>query len=74
MSNGIPQIVPVSQGEVQEAFASAKVTRDFYEEVQVRSDFQRYCGWYRSVAEQNRQDLEKMRGEINFFRFFRGNR
>lgn len=71
MSNEIRQIIPSPQGDVQEIFSAAQVTREFYDEVGVREDFQRYCQWYRASCALHRQELEKMRGEFNFFRFFR---
>lgn len=71
MSKYLPYIILSPQPEVEETFAAYQATRQFYEEVQTRSEFQRYCHWYRTTAAQNRQDLEKMRGEPNIFRWFR---
>jgi hypothetical protein len=47
-----------------------RTTREFYDEMEYRTEHDRYCDWYRTVAEQNRRDLEKMRGDINLFRWF----
>jgi hypothetical protein len=47
-----------------------RTTHQFYDEVQHREALDRYCDWYYSVAEQNRRELEKMRGDINLFGWF----
>jgi hypothetical protein len=70
MSKEISQIVPSSQ-PVEEIFAVQQVTKNFYYEVQARDEFKRYCEWYYITAQQNRQELEKMRGELNIFAWFR---
>ncbi|NDJ21170.1 hypothetical protein GS682_05850 [Nostoc sp. B(2019)] len=71
MSKNLPYIIPSSQNSVDETFAAHQTTHQFYQEVQTRSEFQRYCEWYYTTAERNRQDLEKMRGELNIFQWFR---
>ncbi|MBD0263490.1 MAG: hypothetical protein ICV78_12425, partial [Tolypothrix sp. Co-bin9] len=48
-----------------------QTTHQFYHEVRARSEFKRHCEWYNITAERNRQDLEKMRGELNIFTLFR---
>lgn len=47
-----------------------RATREFYDEVQYREELDRYSLWYRAVAEQNRREHEKMRGDINLFGWF----
>jgi hypothetical protein len=71
MSRNLPHILPSIPPQVEEAFATHKTTYEFYHEVQVRNEFKRHCNWYRTTADQNRRDLEKMRGEINIFEWFR---
>jgi hypothetical protein len=48
-----------------------KVTREFYQEVKYRQDFERYCEWYYSTAKQHQQELEKMQGDFNILGWFR---
>ena len=71
MSRDLPHIIPSPQPEAEENFAVYQATHQFYQEVRVRSDFKVYCGWYHTTAESHRQDLERMRGELNIFRWFR---
>ncbi len=71
MSKNLPYIVPSSQSEVEEGFAHYHITHQFYQEVHTRSEFENYCQWYRVTAQQHSQDLEKMRGELNIFQWFR---
>ena len=37
-----------------------------------REEFEAYCQWYDDTAEFHRQELEKMRGDLNLFAWFRG--
>ena len=71
MSKNLPYIIPSPQTQVEETFATYQTTHQFYHEVHSRSEFQRYCEWYHTTAEQNRQELKKMRGELNIFQWFR---
>ncbi|WP_066379268.1 MULTISPECIES: hypothetical protein [unclassified Anabaena] len=71
MSENLPHIIPGLPPEVDEGFATYHTTKQFYYEVQTRLEFQRYCEWYNQTAEQHRQELKKMRGELNIFRLFR---
>jgi hypothetical protein len=71
MSEDLPYIVPGTSSEVEAAFSSYQTSHQFYQEVQIRTDFQAYCEWYNTTAQNNRQDLQKMRGELNIFRWFR---
>ena len=54
-----------------ELFEVYRSTHQFYQEVQSRESHDRYRAWYASVAEQNRRDLERMRGDVNIFGWFR---
>ncbi|AFY45971.1 hypothetical protein Nos7524_0044 [Nostoc sp. PCC 7524] len=71
MSQNLPHILPVLPPQVEEGFATYQTTKQFYYEVQTRLEFQSYCEWYYLTAEQHRQELKKMRGELNIFRWFR---
>jgi hypothetical protein len=72
MSKNLPYIILASpQPQIEEAFAVQQTTHQFYHEVQTRVEFQRHCEWYYATAERNRQDLQKMRGELNIFQWFR---
>lgn len=71
MSQDFPQIIPSEQSQVEENLLVHQTTREFYDEVQIRSEFQQYCQWYYDTAEHHRQELEKMRGELNIFAWFR---
>jgi hypothetical protein len=71
MSQHLPHILPALPPTVEEGFEVYQTTKQFYHEVQSRLEFERYCEWYAVTAEQNRQDLQKMRGEVNILRWFR---
>jgi hypothetical protein len=70
MSQKLPQILPSAQPEIEESLAAHQATREFYHEVQTRTEFKRYCDWYYTTAESNRQELKKMRGELNIMGWF----
>ncbi|MBE9219197.1 hypothetical protein [Dolichospermum flos-aquae] len=70
MSKELPHIFPSPQPEVEEIFAVHQTAREFYYEVNTRSDFKKHCEWYYLTADQNRQDLAKMRGELNIMAWF----
>lgn len=69
----LPNIVP-QPGTVSETLQRAKITREFYQEVQYRREFERYCQWYYAVAEQHQQELKKMQGDLNILGWFRRSR
>lgn len=71
MSRNLPHILPAAPPQVQEGFATYQTTHKFYHEVKTRSEFKRYCEWYDITAEQHRQELKKMRGELNILQWFR---
>ncbi len=71
MSKDLPLIIPSPQPQVEEGFAAYQTTHQFYREVEARSEFQRYCDWYYTTAERNRQELQRMRGELNIMQWFR---
>jgi hypothetical protein len=71
MSQELRLIIPAPQPEVEDTLAAYQTTHQFYKEVKVRSDFDQYCDWYRTTAENHRQELERMRGELNIMQWFR---
>lgn len=71
MSQEQTYIVPLPQSEVEENLAAYQTTREFHSEVETRLEFQRYCDWYYITAENHRQELARMRGELNIFQWFR---
>ncbi|MBR8835467.1 MAG: hypothetical protein DSM106950_15950 [Stigonema ocellatum SAG 48.90 = DSM 106950] len=71
MSKNLPHIIISPQPQAEETFAAYQTSHQFYQEVQVRSEFKRHCEWYHTTAESHRQELERMRGEVNIFRWFR---
>lgn len=71
MSKDLPYIVPSTPPEVEETFAVHQTSIEFYQEVQTRSEFQLYCQWYDQTAAENKEQLQKMRGELNIMGWFR---
>jgi hypothetical protein len=71
MSQELRRIIPLGEPQVEEIIAVNETTRQFHREVEVRSEFNRYCEWYYATAKSNREELEKMRGELNIFQWFR---
>ncbi|MBV6622031.1 MAG: hypothetical protein KI793_03595 [Rivularia sp. (in: Bacteria)] len=71
MSQELQRIVPSGSSQIEEAIAVNETTHKFYREVEVRSEFSRYCQWYYDTAKSNREELKKMRGELNIFHWFR---
>lgn len=71
MSQKLTYIVPLPESEVEENLVAYQATREFYSEVETRLEFQRYYEWYYTTAEHHRQELAKMRGELNIFQWFR---
>lgn len=48
-----------------------QITREFYQEVKYRQEFESYCQWYYSTAKQHQQELQKMQGDFNILGWFR---
>lgn len=60
--------IPPAQLDILKGYqASSK----FYREVEYRQEFERHCQWYQQIAQQHRQELQKMRGDINLLSWFR---
>lgn len=53
-----------------EIFEVYYATHQFYQEAHRREDIDRTRDWYHTIAAQNRQELEKMRGDLNLFGWF----
>jgi len=71
MSQELPHIVPTPPPEVEETFATYHATIEFHDEVRSRQELKRYCEWYYQIAESHRQELQRIRGELNIFAWFR---
>ncbi|PIG90929.1 hypothetical protein [Gloeocapsopsis sp. IPPAS B-1203] len=71
MANQFHYIIPLPPPETQDIFAAYQATRQFYREVQSRTDLQQHCDWYYTIAERHRQELEQMRNELNILSWFR---
>lgn len=65
----IPQ-APPPPGEIIEALEATTTTREFYQEVEYREDFDRYCQWYYETADRHRQEMQKMLGDFNLLGWF----
>lgn len=74
MPEQFPKIIPAPQPDIEETFAAYQATSQFYREVQSRTELQRYCAWYYTIAERHRQELQQMRGELNILGWFRRGR
>jgi hypothetical protein len=70
MSDEFRQIIPTPPLVADEVFATHQVSQEFYREVEYRQELERYCQWYYSTAALHRQDLQKMRREMNIFGWF----
>ncbi|MDY6896762.1 MAG: hypothetical protein SWZ49_01610 [Cyanobacteriota bacterium] len=71
MSQELQRIVPSDTSQIEETIAVNETSRQFYRELEVRSEFNSYCEWYYDTVKTNREELEKMRGELNIFQWFR---
>jgi len=71
MSDELRQIIPQPPAAADETFAAYQETSEFYREISYRQEFERYCQWYYMTAERHRQDLKKMKREVNIFSWFR---
>ena len=74
MTKDLPHIIPAPQPEIEATFAAYHATRQFYSEVQARSEMKRYCEWYYTISERHRQELQQMRGDLNILAWFRRRR
>jgi len=55
---------------VADILGTYQITYEFYQEVHDRGEHQRHCQWYRQVAQQNQEELERLRGDVNLLGFF----
>jgi hypothetical protein len=51
-------------------FATYQLAHEFHQEAQHRQELERYCEWYYLTAERHRNELQRMRGDINLFGWF----
>ncbi|MFB2968230.1 hypothetical protein ACE1CD_04605 [Aerosakkonema sp. BLCC-F183] len=74
MSEELRRIIPLSPVAGDEIFAAYQATSEFYQEVRYREEFERYCQWYYTTAQRHRQELQKMKSEVNILGWFRWGR
>lgn len=70
MADFSQHIIPIPQPEVEEIFEVYQATHEFYREAEQREALEQYCQWYYQMAEQHRQELEHMRGDVNLLGWF----
>lgn len=56
--------------EIIEYLELHQIAQEFRLEVDYRDQFETYCNWYYQMAEQNRQDYQKMQAELNLLSWF----
>lgn len=66
------QTVKQPDQAVVEALQVHQLTREFHQEVEYRDEFAQYCSWYYQTAARHRQELEKMRRDVNILGWFLG--
>lgn len=64
---GFYKPAPVNQADILSVY---RTTHAFYREIHYRQERDRYCAWYRTNAQAHRQELAKMRGDINLLGLF----
>ncbi|MBD2183466.1 hypothetical protein [Aerosakkonema funiforme] len=74
MSEELRRIIPLPPVAGDEIFAAYQATSEFYQEVRYREEFERYCQWYYTTAQRHRQELQKMKREVNILGWFRWGR
>ncbi len=74
MPEELRRIFPAPPAEIEATFASYQATKQFYQEVQSRTELKLYCDWYYTTAALNRQELQQMKGELNVLGWFRRGR
>ncbi len=55
---------------VPEILRVQEISYEFYREVKYREELEAYCQWYRTIAEENRRELQRMQGDINLLGWF----
>lgn len=71
MHHEFQSIIPEANGLAAEILQAHQTTSEFYREVKYRENFESHCQWYYTTAKQHQEELEKMRGDINIFAWFR---
>jgi hypothetical protein len=70
MNHHLRWIAPVPPEPTQEILKSQVLTRQFYQEVEHRSAFEKYCQWYQATAESHRQEHDHMQRDFNLLGWF----
>lgn len=55
-------------------FATYQIAFEFRRETEYRQELKDYYSWYHTLAQEHQRELEQMRHETNFFRWFIRNR
>ena len=71
MPHEFQSIIPEANQLAAEILQAYQTTNEFYREIQYRENFENHCQWYYATAKQHQEELEKMRGDINIFGWFR---
>lgn len=69
MLNDIRWLAPLPQ-PILEALIAYALTREFYQEVGHRQEYDRYCEWYQKTAAANQREFAKMQADINLLGWF----
>jgi hypothetical protein len=70
MSHDLRWLAPTPPEPDYEVLEAHQYTRQFYQEVQHRQEFERYCQWYYATAAQHQQDHTKLKHDFNFLGWF----
>jgi hypothetical protein len=70
MANHEPNWLIPRLPTVMDLFGEYQITYEFYQEVRDREEHERYCQWYRRVAQQNQAELAHLRRDVNVLGFF----
>jgi hypothetical protein len=70
MSQDLRWIAPTPPEPEQAVLETHQFTREFYQEVEHRDQFDRYCQWYYATAEQNRREHQKLQNDFNLLGWF----
>ena len=71
MSQEFRRIIPEPEQPAAEILQAHQAAQKFYREVEYRENFKNYCHWYHATAQKHQEELQKMQGDINIFRWFR---
>jgi len=67
--NEFRRIIPAPP-PAADIFATHQLAFEFRREAEYRQELKNYSEWYYLTAQSHRQELQKMRGDINLFGWF----